>query len=481
MTLAIATGMKELDERIQEILSSKEDLQIQIVNYREFFDKKEFDIAIVSQRLVGDMDMNQLFFLLKSKNTRVIYLTNEDDVRCIKKCFSYSINDILFDPVKPEDAANLVLNPNSFSDISAIYLKYSNMELEKNDDGTPVKVINAGGSTKGGFNDNGSKVIEKSNEKVVEKVALKVIEKPVVVKETVYKTKTLRQKILTFYTTDNALLTADLITQIGVLLSQKVEQKILILDFNTLFPVMDHFLGISKNVDIESKYDVGDNTSLVAMYNAVDRNILSSSNFGNFVKKHPKYKNLDVATGLYDLVLFEKMPNEYFEKIIDIAATIYDTILINTNPDISLGSTFIPITKATDIICVTEANYTEIRNMIFVINNLKSKIPQNKLKIVISNITGKSLDKETVKEIFKDYDILSYIPYDASKERSINEQKAFISGLNNKKQEPYAKILENLEYIPKTSLLNKIFGTKGEGKTLKEENKTLVEGGKTFE
>jgi|GEM_PF-3583929 len=480
MTLAIATGMKELDERIKEILSGRENLQIQIVNYREFFDKKEFDIAIVSERLVGDMDMNQLFFLLKSKNTRVIYLTNEDDVKGIKKCFGYSINDILFDPVKPEDAASLVLNPNSFSDITDIYLKYSNMELEKNDDGTPVKIINAGSSTNGE-----TKIIEKNNEKLVEKV----VEKPVVVKETVYKTKILKQKILTFYTTDNALLTADLITQIGVLLSQKVEQKILILDFNTLFPVMDHFLGINKNIDIESKYDVGDNTSLVSMYNAIERNILNSSNFHNFVKKYPKYKNLDIATGLYDLILFEKMPNEYFERIIDIAADIYDTILINTNPDISLGSTFIPISKATDIICITEANYTEIRNLLFVINNFKSKIAQDKFKIVLSNVMNKNLDKETVKELFKGYDILSYIPYDAAKEGSLNEQKPFISGINKKKLEPYIKVLENLDYLPKTSLLNKIIGTKREYKVAKKENKIsevgekkiLGKGGKEIE
>lgn len=462
MTLAIATGMKELDERIKEILSSKEELQIQIVNYREFFDNREFDIAIVSERLVGEMDMNQLFFLLKSKDTRVVYLTNEDDVKGIKKCFSYSINDILFDPVKPEDAANLVLNPNSFADITDIYLKYSNMELEKNDDGTPVKVINVGGAENGS-----TKVIEKNNEKVVEKVIEKVIEKPVVVKETVYKTKTLRQKILAFYTTDNALLTADLITQIAVLLSQKVEQKILILDFNTLFPVMDHFLGIDKNIDIESKYDVGDNTSLVSMYNAIERNILNDCNFSNFVKKHPKYKNLDVVTGLYDLALFEKMSNDYFERIIDTAATIYDTILINTNPDISLGSTFVPISKATDIICVTEGNYTEIRNLLFVINNLKSKIQQDKFKIVMSNITDKSLDEETIKEIFKGYDILSYIPYDEAKERSLNDQKPFISTLNKKRLEPYIKVLENLDYLPKTSFLDKVFKGNKNDKKLK--------------
>lgn len=469
MILAIATGMKELDERIKEILSGKEDMEIQIVNYREFFDKKEFDIAIVSERLIGDMDINQLFFLLKSKNTRVIYLTNEDDVKGIKKCFGYSINDILFDPVKPEDAANLVLNPNSFADITDIYLKYSNMELEKNDDGTPIKIINAGGNKNGE-----TKVIEKNNEKVVEKVVEKVIEKPVVVKETVYKTKILKQKIFTFYTTDNALLTADLITQIGILLSQKIEQKILILDFNTLFPVMDHFLGINKNIDIESKYDIGDNTSLVAMYNAVERNILNSSNFSNFVKKHPKYKNLDIATGLYDLVLFEKMPNEYFERIIDTAAAIYDTILINTNPDISLGSTFIPITKATDVICVTEANYTEIRNLLFVINSLKSKISQDKFKIVLSNITDKSLDEETIKEIFKGYDILSHIPYDEAKEVSLNEQKPFIGKITKRKLAPYTNILENLDYLPKTSFLDKVFiGNKKE--------KKLEKGGKELE
>lgn len=447
MVLAIATGMSELDNKIQELLKVKNDIETQIVNYREFFDKMEFDVAVISKRLAGDMEINQLLFLLKSKNTRIVYLTNEEDVKEIKKCFGYSIHDILFDPVKPEEVVNSVLNPSSFSDISNIYLKYSNMELEKNDDGTPIKIIE-------------SKESKQNIKQLEPKVIEKVIKKPVVVKETVYKTHILKQKILTFYTTDNALLTADLIAQLGVLLSQRVEQKILIIDFNTLFPVMDHFLGIDKNTEAQSKYDIGSNTSLVAMYNALERHILNSSNFNSFVKKHPKYKNLDIATGLYDLVLFEKMPNEYFEEIIDIASKLYDTILINTNPDISLGSTFIPITKASDIICVSEGNYTELRNLLFVTSSLKNKISKDKFKIVIANVTNKSLDNEIVSEIFKGYNILSYIPYDEEKERCLNAQKSFINMTNKKKLEPYTKILESLDYIHKTSFIERVFKDK---------------------
>ena len=443
MKVAVATGMTELDEKVQNILKSKTDFKTSIINYREFFDKEKFDVAVVSTRLLGEMDINQLFFILKSKNnTRIIYLTNEDDVQGVKKCFGYSINDILFDPVKPENIIKLILKPNSFSDISSIYLKYSNMELRCGETGTPVKIIKEGNNTQ-------TKVIEK----------VKVVEKPVKVTETVYKTKILKKKILTFYSSDNALLTADLITQLGVLLSKKTNQKILILDFNTLFPVIDDFFGIKKEIELESKYDIGGNTSLVLIYNALERNNLDENSFSKFVKK-TKYKNLDVATGLYDLMLFEKMSPEYFEKIVNVASQMYDTILINTNPDISLASTFEPMKIATDNIFIVEPNYTSIRNMLFVVDNFKNRLSGDKIKFVVSNYSNNGLDKEVIEEILNNYNIIGYIPSDDRKEKALNKQKPFIDSIGLKKNDikPYISLLEKFNYIPKITLWDKLRG-----------------------
>ncbi|URZ05892.1 MinD/ParA family ATP-binding protein [Clostridium felsineum] len=443
MKIGIATGMFELDEKLRKLMEMNKDMTVTIVNYREFFDKKDFDVTVISDRLLGDMNIEQLFFLLKSKNTRIVYLTNEDDVQGVKKCFGYSINDILFDPVKPEDIIKLILDPNSFADISDIYLKYSNMQLEAGETGTPIKIIKEGGG----------------KPKVVEKVVEKVIEKPVTVEKTVYKTKILKKKILTFYSCDNALLTADLITQLSVLLSKRVQQKVLVLDFNTLFPVMDNFLGVTKEVNIESKYDVEKSTSLTLMYNAIERNNLNESNFTKFVKK-TKYKNLDLATGNYNLMLFEKTPNDYFSKIVNTASKIYDTIFINTNPDISLGSTFIPIKMATDNLFIIQPNYTNIRNTLFIADNFKNVIAKNKLNFVVYDVSPKSLDSEIIEELFRDYKLIGYIPQDDRKEEALNKQKPFIDSIALKKSDikAYMSLLEKLDYIPKVTLLDKLRG-----------------------
>ncbi|URZ06729.1 MinD/ParA family ATP-binding protein [Clostridium felsineum] len=425
MDVALATGMTELDNKVTEILKERKDIEVTKVNYREFFKIKHFNIVVISNRLVGDIVMSKLLFDLKSNNTRVVYLTSSDDPFGIKECFNYSINDILLDPVKPSEIINLILKPNSFSDISDIYLEYSGLENKEG------KITN--------------RVIEKKVE--------------VPVKEIVYKTRTMKKSIITVYTTDDAFVTADFITQLSVILSKKVDQKILILDFNTLFPVMDNFLGVKKEINIESKYDIEKSTSLTLMYNALERDILNENNLVKFVKKHPKYKNIDLATGLYDLMLFEKMPNEYFSKIVNTASRIYDTILINTNPDISLGSTFVPIKLSSEIIFIVKPNYTSIRNALFVAENFKNVITKDKLNFVIYDFSPKSLDSEIIEELFCDYKLIGYIPKDDIREYALNKQKPFIETIGVKKEskKAYYSILEKLDYVPKASFFSRFF------------------------
>ncbi|PJI10078.1 MULTISPECIES: MinD/ParA family ATP-binding protein [Clostridium] len=433
MKIGVATGMTELDEKVSKMLENTKDMKVVVVNYREFFLKENFDVVVLSRRLTGEMDINDVLFLVKSKNTRIVYLTNEDDTAGVKRCFNYSINDILFDPVKPEDVIKLILKPNSFSDISSIYLKYSNLE-------------------------NDEKASQLKKQKVIEKKV------KVPVKEIIYKTKILRKNVIAVYSVEDSLLTADFITQIGVILSKKSNQKILILDFNTLFPTVDDFFGIKKEISIQSKYDIKNSTSIELMYNAIERKIFNEDNFTKFVNKHNKYKNIDIATGLYDLMLFEKMPPEYFENIINIASQIYDTVLINTNPDISLGSTFVPIKLSTKIICIVRPNYTSIRNMLFVIDNLKKAVSLSKFNIVISELSNNSLDIETIEKLFEKYKIIGYLPHDSRKEEALNNQKPFIDTLGLKSQciKPYMEVLKNLGYIPKASILDRFFiGKKG--------------------
>ncbi|KHD38177.1 hypothetical protein NL50_01325 [Clostridium acetobutylicum] len=438
MKIAMATGMIELDREVEEILGNRKDTKISMVNYREFFKIETFDVVVLSDRLMGDTKIQDLFFILKSNNTRIIYLTNCDDVKGVKRCFSYSVNDILFDPVKPNDIIKLILKPNSFSDIKDIYLRYK---------GIPNSMYNEKISTV----DKKIKVVEKKVE--------------IPVKEIVYKPKILKKNIITVYTAEDSLLTADFITQLSVILSKKVQQKILILDFNTLFPVMDDFLGVTKEIEIESVYDLKKSTSLVLMHNAIERNMLNENNITKFVKRHPKYKNIEIATGLYDLILAEKIPKSYYEEIVNTAAKVYDTILINTNPDISLVSTFIPIKLSSKVIFITRPNYTSIRNTLLLVDNLKNIINKDKLKFVISEISSRSLDSDTIEKLFEGYNIIGYLKKNDRREEALNKQKPFIDTLMRGKDtlKEYVALLEKLEYIPKPSIFSRLFIKEEEG------------------
>lgn len=450
MLIAVATGMDNLDDSIKKLIDNEKQYETVIVNYKEFFEKKDFNVVILSPRLAGKMSINnQLFFILRRKGTRIIYLTNEDDVVGIKKCFQMGINDILLDPVIPSQVLKLVKNPNNFSDINSLYLKYSNMELEKNDEGTPIKIINESSDE------------SKTKEKVVE------VEK--IVEKTVYKTSVLKQKILTFYTTDNSFLTSDLITQVATLLDKHTDQKVLVLDFNTLFPCLHHYFGVDKEIKNLNKYDIGSNTSLSAMYNALRRKDLNPATFKMFVKEIKGHKNINLCTGLYDLVLYQKMSVSDYEKIINVALKLYDTILINTNPCIDIKGTFTALTLATNIMCVTEGTFPSAENLLFVIKNLSNTIPIDKFKIVVSNMTNNSLDKEMIEKLFEGINVIGYLPYNKLKEDCINNSKIFSEHADQKEINKYLDILTKLGYIPETNnkgskgfgLFNNLFGKKG--------------------
>lgn len=270
--------------------------------------------------------------------------------------------------------------------------------------------------------------------------------------------RTIKQQIITFYTTDNALYTADLITQLSVLLAQKSQQKILVIDLNSMLPVMDHYYGIKKEIDLQDVYESKEITSLAAIYNAIENNIFCADLLDDLVIKHPKYKNLDIITGLYDLGMYETLDKKHYKMLIDVAADKYDTIFINTNPGITVTATYVALMKATKIIAITDANYTYSRNLYFILRNLNTyqKISKDKFKIVVNNVSSQSLNNDAMRKIFKEYEILGLIPSNNKKDLFLNSKKPFITSAVAKKDVlNYLDIIEKLGYIPKTSFMDK--------------------------
>lgn len=299
-----------------------------------------------------------------------------------------------------------------------------------------------------GYEETGSKA--KTRTKVVEKVIEKTVE------------KTIKQQVITFYTTDNSQSRDDVLTQTACLLAKKSSQKIVVIDLNILTPSLDHYFGVDKEVLVEDIYNTsGVNTGLKAVYNAIEKNIFAADLLEELVIPHKKLDNLFVLTGSYDMEMFEKLQIKHYEILLDAALEIYDTVIINTHPDISIDATYFALKRASSIVAVSGANYTYARNMNYIINYLIEyhRIPKNKFRIIIDNISNYSLDKEYMIKLFDGFDIISYLPVNHMREVYINKQSHpfILSKAAAKDIVNYLDIVESMGYIPKINLKDRIF------------------------
>ena len=101
--------------------------------------------------------------------------------------------------------------------------------------------------------------------------------------------------------------------------------------------------------------------------------------------------------------------------------------------------------QASRIFFVIENNYISIKKadqFIDIITNLWG-IWKNKLNIVINKEILNGIEVEVIRKIFDGYDVIGKI--------RMGEERQELS---------YSKILEKINYIPKTSFLDKIFSRK---------------------
>ena len=120
--IAIATGFDALDKKIEELFRAKEINDLQIVNYREFLIQQPFDTVIMSKNLVGQVELEYLVLSLRERNTRIIYLTNEKDLKELKTCLDYGVYDLIFDPISPENVITVYQVPRTFADVKKVFM-----------------------------------------------------------------------------------------------------------------------------------------------------------------------------------------------------------------------------------------------------------------------------------------------------------------------------------------------------------------------
>lgn len=241
---------------------------------------------------------------------------------------------------------------------------------------------------------------------------------------------------------------SSIITQIAVILGADKNLNILVVDFDTLSPSLDHYFGISKDINYsplseQDKHNKG-NSSLGYAYDAYKRGIFDAKLLKDIVIEHPLTKNLHVFTGNYQYNLFELFNEELFNVIIEEAKKIYDIILIDTNSVFFVDATFVALKKSNLVYAVAEADYTSLREVNRAIDYLKAYMPKEKFEIIINKYTNKHIDKTTIKQTLEDFVIGETVESNEKHIISKIYKKPFVTNCSQKEKKAYINIADRL-------------------------------------
>lgn len=256
--IAVATGIQEFDMKLASELQNAE-----VVFYREYLLKEnKYETVIVSENLTGSITFEELLLKLRENNKRVIVIWPDEDDRqeVIKFMLTLGIYDILIGAVTVEMVKTAVEKPNTFKDVSRLYLKTLKvndlqLEVKEHQEQLPEiekKII--------------EKVVEKTVEKPVEKVVEKVIEKPVekviekivekpvekivevekVIEKPVEKLVFVKPKVIAFWSMENPYDTVVLSFEFARKLRNKINSKVALLDFEEITPKIFELAKVKK-------------------------------------------------------------------------------------------------------------------------------------------------------------------------------------------------------------------------------------------
>lgn len=456
-------------------------------------------IVVLSNTLKGSQDMMDIIKELNSNETftsRIVFLYNEDDLYR-KKFTNFLIDNGVFDyhvGAIDEDIINeLLFNSKNIFDVKhEVITEDEEIEIIKVEEEKQKLIeeirkeiieekVSAADTISEDEIDELIQVEKELEVHFIERIEeiekIKEVKVPQFIRETIEKkiVITQRQQIITFFSVDDIINSADVLTQFTALLGIKSQQKVLVIDANIIIPVIHHFMGVDKEILVKDVYNTyGTNTGLKAVYDAIEKNIFFPEILEEFVVKNKKL-NIDVLTGLYDMPLSEKFNESHFNKLLNAAIEIYDTIIIHAYNDIYIDVTIAALERATQIACIAKPNFTSARCLISTMKYLNDvlKLPKSKFKIIIDGLSNRSLDKEDMKSLFKGYEVISCLPRNLNRESFINKQNDpfVLSSAAKKDLINYLEMVEYFGYIPKISFIDKIFRRKKISEGISSEGK----------
>ena len=224
----------------------------------------------------------------------------------------------------------------------------------------------------------------------------------------------------------------------------KSDSKILVIDFDTLSGNIDELFDINKiPQNVEINIDIDKKCGLNYAADLINKNRFDSNVFDEIVIRED---GIDVLTGNTSLYYCQDVLNEMiYEKILEAAKEKYDFIILDTSSNIFLDSTRWCLQKANKILFVMENNYLNIKKATQFLDVVIGTwgILKSKVEIIINKESSSGLSSELIKSILEDYKIIGNIK----------------NGENNN-EISYDKILENIKFVPKARLTDKLLTVK---------------------
>ena len=159
------------------------------------------------------------------------------------------------------------------------------------------------------------------------------------------------------------------------------------------------------------------------MIEAIDKRNFNVNIFEKFVLKSKTFSNLDILTGNKSLYVCKNiLSSEYYSRILEVAKSIYDYILIDVSGNIFLDSMQFSVLNATKVFVVSEGNYISMERTYRLLSELFPVwgVHDKKVQVIINKYSNHSLDKTTIKELLKEYEIAGYISFSGKYEELIN-------------------------------------------------------------
>ena len=234
--------------------------------------------------------------------------------------------------------------------------------------------------------------------------------------------------------------------------------KVLVIDLDIEKGDLNLFFNIGvmpKDVDYDLPKDKA--SSLNYLVDMIDKGTFSEYNFIRCLQKKDRNSDLSVITGNTSLnVCLNTLTPSYYEKILEIAKIKFDVIFLDVSSSLFLDSTQFSVCNATNVFYVIEANKLSIERAKRTLNDICDNwnISKDKVKILVNKYKKSSIEKDLVKRLLREYEVVGFIPFNEELERVFMDA---LSDIPKSIKDELAYLSQDLGFDRKEKIITRLF------------------------